>query len=272
MYDIMKLRPFLKASTGIGRGHGKRKSKFSTQTATTQTTHQTTVSIPQAKTIAEANKLAVSLGLAQHAEFGKTDVSVANDMLASLAEHRSDFPKMPVLEFIGTMPEYRTYVQNTYGYRISNYKDYLAMSFDANKKIGRGTAIVLHAQNTLSKNILHLRDLVQTALTTHQLAVGSVKGLMNHEIGHRLEDFVGGRNDSILLSLYKQYRGKSTYSTDKNGNIVYTSKMAQALSEYANTNIREFIAESWAEYRTSSFPRPLARQVGERLEELYRRL
>ena len=41
--------------------------------------------------------------------------------------------------------------------------------------------------------------------------------------------------------------------------------MATALSNYANENIREFIAEAWSEYMNNPEPRSTAREVAERL-------
>ena len=251
-----------KSSSGIGkdkrvrRGNGK-------------TTSPRVVSVPQAKTIEEANAFAVQFGLAKHADFGKTDISVANDVLASLAEHRSDFSQMPVLEFVGTMPEYRTYIKNTYGYQVPAYKNYFAMAFEGNYKTGSGPAIVLNAQSVLPKNMPKTQSNISHSLSSRFLSTGTIKGMINHEMGHQLAYFVDGASDSVLSSLYTQYRGKSTYHFDPSGKISYTSKMAHALSNYANTNIGEFIAEGWAEYRTSSKPRPLAQQIGQRLEELY---
>ena len=46
--------------------------------------------------------------------------------------------------------------------------------------------------------------------------------------------------------------------------------MSQELSEYANANLFEFIAEAWSEYRNNPSPRPLANEVGDRIVEIAR--
>ena len=43
------------------------------------------------------------------------------------------------------------------------------------------------------------------------------------------------------------------------------------LSEYGNTNIHEMIAEAFCEYRLSDSPRPIAKSVGDRMMELYKK-
>ena len=80
-----------KGHSGIRRGGGS-KGQAPAQTAT---------GVPQAKTIAEAERLAVSLGLAKHADFTDLDVSAANEMIAQIKAAKDLAPDLPELEIIG---------------------------------------------------------------------------------------------------------------------------------------------------------------------------
>ena len=258
-----ELMCFLKPPSGIGGRRGDRKDKA-------QKAQPPAVSIPQAKTIAEANELAVQLGLAQHADFRNADVGMVNDMLEIIARHRQDFPEQPQLEFIGTMPEYRKYVQENYGYTPKRINNYLAVSYGRSRFTGRGPAIVLNSSVANPQKAEESIANIRKAQEKRFLSIGTVRGVIHHEEGHQLDNYVGGSRDSRIQSLYRQHRGRLTTEDLPDGRQIHTSKMAVALSAYANKNIQEFIAEGWAEYRTSSKPRPLARQIGDRMMELYK--
>ena len=60
--------------------------------------------ILQARTIDEANKIAVNYDLAQRADFSELDISVANEILQNLLKTREDFPEaFEKLEFVGSL-------------------------------------------------------------------------------------------------------------------------------------------------------------------------
>ena len=79
---------------------GRRKSGGKSQAPA-----QATGTVPQAKTIAEANQLAVSLGLARQADFTGVDVSIANEMIQELAETKTllSIRDSDALEFVGSI-------------------------------------------------------------------------------------------------------------------------------------------------------------------------
>ena len=227
------------------------------------------VAIPQAKTIAEANALAVSLGLAKNANFTGIDVSAANDILQSIAEHKRDFPELPQLEFIGTVADFNRYATPKYGFRIKMSRGAAAAAFDGDKQSGCGPAIFFNKKVLSPKVIKTTRENYAENERIRYWSVGTLKGVYDHEEGHQMEFLVKGRRDSVLKSLYNQYISPRSREITKDGLVAYTSKMARGLSEYANENIGEFIAEGWAEYRSSSSPRPLAKAIGDRMMELY---
>lgn len=83
---------------------------------------------------------------------------------------------------------------------------------------------------------------------------GGAKAVMTHELGHVLDYMTEARKDQKIKSVWSANRGM---------------KMIEGLSEYANENIAEMIAEGFAEYRLCKSPRPIAKAVGQRLDALY---
>ena len=75
--------------------------KRSTKGGNAQAPAQTTVSVPVAKTIAEAEHLAVDLGLARHADFTDLDVSAANELITQIKATKDLIPDLPEMEIIG---------------------------------------------------------------------------------------------------------------------------------------------------------------------------
>lgn len=67
-----------------------------------------------------------------------------------------------------------------------------------------------------------------------------------------------------MLAIDKLDEIKNLYNTNNNKN------MKDLLSEYAETNIKEFIAEAWAEYILSNNPRELSIKVGNIIDREYK--
>jgi len=84
----------------------------------------------------------------------------------------------------------------------------------------------------------------------HPTGCDSIKAIIDHEFGHALDDlYLFRENDEIL----KEYKALCSLGNDK---------AKEALSLYAMTNRKEFIAEAWSEYLNNPKPRPLAKKIG----------
>jgi len=81
----------------------------------------------------------------------------------------------------------------------------------------------------------------------------TASSIIVHELGHALDDLIG-LNDNKELNVY--------YKEVKN-------QIGTNLSRYAQTNIKEFLAEGFAEYIESSNPRPIAVAIGKFYEKVY---
>lgn len=94
----------------------------------------------------------------------------------------------------------------------------------------------------------------------HPVGCGTIRSVLDHEIGHQLDDLLGIRE---LPAIQKLFRGLSH------------DELTAGLSRYAWNNrsaepIREMIAEAWAEYCNNPHPRPIAAQIGKAIEEAYK--
>lgn len=93
----------------------------------------------------------------------------------------------------------------------------------------------------------------------HPVGTGTVKAVIDHELGHEIDRLVGLRTDTDFLKLY----GEET----KNGK----QHVIDNLSKYANTNAAEFIAEAWSEFLNNEKPRPIAAAVGRLVIKKYKK-
>lgn len=85
----------------------------------------------------------------------------------------------------------------------------------------------------------------------HPIGCASAKAVIDHEIGHQIDNLLGLGVRSEFLEIYSPaiVQGKQ-YIKDN-------------LSEYGAKNKAEFIAEAWSEYLNNPEPRPIAKAVGE---------
>ena len=260
------LRPFLKPPTGIGRGHGRRKSGGKSQAPA-----QVAGTVPQAKTIAEANQLAVSLGLARHADFTDFDISAANEMIAQIKAIKDLDPNMPELEIIGGIAAVKFGLGGAYrdGTAYGDFVESIAGSHKG--QIGIGINSDNFSRWNMTSTLQKLKKDVAT--TWSPVGCGSVKSIVDHEIGHWIDHKYNISKDSRIRKLFRAYHERNEdYYTLPNGMRVYGSqKMGAALSRYANTNAKEFLAEAWAEYRNNPNPRPVAKEVGDIVMSYIRR-
>ena len=93
------------------------------------------------------------------------------------------------------------------------------------------------------------------AIGYHPIGCDTIKSVADHEIGHQLDSLLRISTSSDFLNYYH---------TLKRDDIV------KGLSQYAATKKREFLAEAWAEYRNNPSPRPIAKKVGEIVENAYK--
>lgn len=203
---------------------------------------------PVAKTIAEANALAVRLGIADRADFTGIDISHANMLIQRLVDIRQQFPQLPQLEYIGR--------------NIGKSSKVIAWCQMRPEK-GKGYVPKKMILNQVYASAKKPPEKFNEYMTSKWWPVGcnSFKSVIDHEIGHYLDysfSKSGLRADKQIARLFSLYGGKKE------------KIMRNNVSEYASKKTTEFIAECWAEYCNNPNPRAAAKAVGERIIELYK--
>ena len=98
-------------------------------------------------------------------------------------------------------------------------------------------------------------------LKYHPVGCDTIKSIIDHEIGHQLDNLLGIRNNPDITSIFD-------YTTSE--------ELKDMLSGYAVNNSNrnkyaEMIAEAWAEYCNNPEPRPIAKYIGDIIIQEYKR-
>lgn len=224
-----------------------------------------------AKTVKEAKKWAEDNNLADHVDFGKLNVFVANAMNKSLSQHLELFPKLRnEVVAIGSgravMGFAHEYAKEKYVERMAAHYGEEAESradrhvkkestprncwaFAAPNRFGSASGVGFNESS--GSDIDRLQEGLNRSVQSgfHPVGCDTVKSIMDHELGHSLDFMLGLSRDSEVIAI----RHKAQYEL---GGI------EKAVSEYAKKNMAEFIAESWSEYLNNPSPRPTALALG----------
>lgn len=226
-----------------------------------------------AKSKAEAIAWAKAHDFADDIDYGKLPLEVINGMNESIHETLRDIPELRKgLRFIGSSQEQNArdyqYTMRKAGYEISlpeareRYRSVkafqvksqsFAQSASGQESPAQGIGFNESAARNQKAMAAYLKDCVDTGFFNP--AASTVKGAIDHEMGHQLASLVdisrgvGVVDDLEIVSIFNQ------------------PGTAKGLSLYGSSSSGEFVAEAWSEYRGGN-PRPIAKKVGKRLEEL----
>src|SRR5699024_2867175 len=246
-----------------------------------------------AKTMAQANKYGEeTLGI-PNVKYNGIDIEVANEWNEALRDTFEKFPELQKrLKFVGSTQErnkklrkdYESYVLDQLrernpdhgddilkpyakrrvnstlkGYRPS--QNTMAQSITSDKPIFKNiSGVTVNKEN--AKNYTRMKARLEYAEERQWNPVGSnsPRSILDHEIGHQLDDLLGIRDKEIIQDLYDS-RTRDQIKED--------------LSEYSWNNknpdrYAELIAEGWAEYMNNPKPREVARVIGETIEAEYK--
>lgn len=232
----------------------------------------------EAKTAKAAAEWAVKNNLADFADYNGIKPEVANAWNKSLFDHLQEFPELRGNQkFTGTcqgqfarwreirierqiqvlrlanpqLPpdfNFRPHVERavklpkvTEKYAHS-WTDADVSGVAVNKKYG--------ADVDLFKSALK-RDVVAK---WHPVGADTIRSVVDHELGHQLDTLLGLHIDSEVIQAYKS---------------VKLQGIQNEVSGYADKNIKEFIAECWAEACNNPAPRTYARTVAEIVRARY---
>ena len=242
--------------------------------------------VRKAQTVAEAEEIARELNLADAVSYKGLRVSVANAMNAQLAHHLKLAPKLrEQLKFVGStqardefyveeqlrrwerdmrdsgmsaeaIARERPNMERHFRDQIRDpFPEAYAQSWPTNSTVGRVIGgISVNDQWGRMPMAWESRLQGDVAENWHPIGTGNMKAVIDHEIGHQLDDLLhlATHGGIIDTELYRALGGAPTRAATIAG-----------LSRYAAENPREFIAEAWAEFLNNPEPRHFARIVGE---------
>ncbi len=233
-----------------------------------------------------------TLGI-KNVSYKGVDVTTANEWNRGLADSFSRFPELrKKFGFVGechernaalkpTVVQYITdlYVQQNPNFSLQQLQPYIDKEV---RKTMRKLAISTHTMaQSFSPNISELDDFRGITINRnfgkdskkflgdlkhdvgtkfHPEHCDTIRSVLDHEIGHQLDDLLGIRSIKEIRDLFDSRT---------------TQQITDDLSKYAwdNSNAdrySEFIAEAWAEYCNSPAPREIAKAVGETIEKQYK--
>ena len=239
-----------------------------------------------AKTLKEAQKFAIDSDLAENIDYGKLDLDVVNEMNQSVFNH---FEKYPALKgrfgFIGSIQKHFKHIQqsefNHYYKKAmsrpginSATAEAFAKSAVAKRKIPK-TANAVAIESPDIKDLANVRGISfnemkgskknlpafyeqkerSQDLKWNPVGAGSIKGTMDHEMGHQMDYLLNLQNDQEIINLYDE--------------LLRSRQMVDELSGYAKKDVQEFIAESWTEYNNNPNPRKIATRIGKLIDAKY---
>ncbi|MCF7999644.1 MAG: hypothetical protein K9L25_11440, partial [Methylovulum sp.] len=230
-----------------------------------------------AKTVKEAEKYLIDNNIVDFADFGKIkDVAIVNEWNKALFETITEFPELRANQkFTGScQAQYAWWHKKaTADYidkliKIGYSKDdaeYWAklkvkkptvtgttMAHSWSEKQVSGIAIN-EKYSATAKGITELDAALKRTVKSgfHPQACDTVKSLVDHELGHQLDDLLNLNKDQEIINLFN-------------------TTTEYEVSRYARRNIKEFIAESWAEFKNNQEPRITSKKIGEIITARYR--
>lgn len=224
-------------------------------------------------------------GYAKNADFSDFDPHVAYDLAKSVVDAKQDFPDLEV-NYLGSIDHQVKGLHDTVEasqfdfYKKNGFDEELAQQmakqyaddFISNSKLDdtEGTYAwslrtgnpALDKYDGVAVNNDYAKDYARFKSEKQAdeiakwapIGCGSPKAVADHELGHEIDNLLGASNDGIINDLYS--------------NMMKENKAEEMLSGYSRKNVKEFIAESYSEYRNNSDPREISRAVYNRLIEL----
>ena len=235
------------------------------------------------KTVSDAEKeIAQNLGVTCNFKgFTKNDMGLIQDIYSSVATHFDKYPDLKKhIKFVGSMQGrkalfYDKFYQELKA-RFPSFPD-SAIQSAARKQANQYASISSNTYaysapstkfdlNGIAFNASWRGDKVKKQLDSdvnakwHPNGCNTVKSVFDHELGHKIDETIGLKNDSEFLKIFSdaEKQGKD-YIKDNLSRYAY--KQSYASKSYDPKE--EFIAEAWSEYLNNPKPRDIAKAVGE---------
>jgi len=230
------------------------------------------------KTAKLAAKWAMDNDLVDFADYGKIDAAVANAMNQSLFEHLREFPELRTNQkFVGTaQQQFKRWRELSIADYVAKLKDN-GISEDIAQQYAermikplkmKGNAFAhswkqaqvsgIAVNEKWGKTPVDFNEALALSVRSsfHPIGCDTIKSVVDHELGHQLDDLLGLDAMDEVRTLYKE---------------ALRAGIKEEVSGYAGKNIKEFIAECWAEALNNETPRKYAKEVSAIIRSEYRR-
>jgi hypothetical protein len=233
----------------------------------------------EAPTVKAAAEWAVKNNLADFADYSGIKPEVANAWNRSLFDHLQEFPELRANQkFVGTcqaqFSRWREIEIDRYITRLRAQNKHLPDDFDfrlhaerhiGSRKVGGSTWAHSWANGDVSGISVNKKwgsaldefkaSLLRNVDTKyHPIGCDSIRSVVDHELGHQIDDLLRLHLDAAVIAAYKEARALG---------------ITEKVSAYANKNIKEFIAECWAESLNNASPRAFATRIAGIIRQRY---
>lgn len=261
--------------------------------------------MPKAKSVKEAEQLAIEYGLSKKVNFGKLSLDICNAMNESANDTLAEFPEIRGMckEFGSLQGRNKSLIEEAIAIkgeslsvqirdRLEEQKkiygeDYFQRNFGDAKKLEKKIAEKVQSR---------VKDMLRIGKATGEIAhckyvPPSQSGIVWNEkfkdaknfdytVGFHPEgatslkaicDHEFGHQINRYIETNKEYGSESKYNElMQYYNSLTRDDIKDGLSKYALTNKSEWIAEGWAEYKNNPNCRPMAKKIGELLTAAYK--
>ena len=231
---------------------------------------------------------------AENVDFSDFDPKVAQATVNALKDAKTDFPDLK-LGYIGSIENqvngvkdiakqaYKKQLSDMYGesipenvcdemaqkqaenyitkYGLDDTEGTFAWSLEIPKEIdpsGNGMSkfkgVGINGKYASSNDDFTAAKIEEVASKHKPIGCDTPRATADHELGHEIDKLLNASSDREITSLYNK--------------MINDGNAEDKLSGYSRTNIKEFIAEAYSEYRNNPHPREYATKIYNRLIEL----
>lgn len=259
--------------------------------ASTSIVHNTKANAKRNSVIAST---VTAYGFSAKADFGNLDSRTSKDVFVAVAETKQMFPELN-MQFVGSAQARNKAIETDLREEyLSAYRRHYPGASDAelmpfvNQQVSEDMTYLQIENGTIAQSLYvpntnsttedviaryngisinesygssyeHFKQVKQADVDAGWKPVNcnTPKATVDHELGHQVAKLVEAHNDPDIQELFNRF------------SKVDAQNQSKVLSGYAATNIHEFIAESWSEYRNNPECRDCAKYVATRMIELY---
>ncbi len=230
---------------------------------------------PTARAAAE---WAVRNNLADYADYNGVKPEVANEWNRSLFDHLSEFPELRAQQkFVGTgqaqIARWREIEIQRYFERLKAANpgvDETLLQDHAERRVkqikmsgttwahswGQEEVSGIAVNKKWGADVEAFKKSIEVSVNSgfHPPGCDTIRSVVDHELGHQLDDLLGLHIDAAATAIYNEAKAKG---------------IGKEVSRYAEKNIKEFISECWSESINNPEPREYARRIAELVRARY---